>query len=132
VRITESAVSLNVADEGASADFLRRHFGFREVMRQDGFVSLARDDAGFNVIYLRTGLSTFRPPETAGHCGGLLLVFVVDDIDAEYERIVAEGAPVAVPIETEPWGERFFSVFDPNGVTIQLVQWLETPLSSPT
>ena len=45
---------------------------------------------------------------------------------------MAEGAPVAVPIETEPWGERFFSVFDPNGVTIQLVQWLETPLSSPT
>ncbi len=49
---------------------------------------------------------------------------VVDDIDREYERVVGEGAEIAVEIETEPWGERFFSVFDPNGVTIQLVQWM--------
>lgn len=125
MHITDSAVSLNVADERASADFLARHFGFREVMAQDGFVSLARDDAGFNIVFLRQGLSTFQPARAAGHADGLLIVFVVDDIDAEYERIVAEGAEVAVEIQTEPWGERFFSVFDPNGVTIQLVQWME-------
>jgi uncharacterized glyoxalase superfamily protein PhnB len=30
-------------------------------------------------------------------------------------------------IETEPWGERFFQVTDPNGVVIQLVEWVEVP-----
>ena len=125
MHITDSAVSLNVTDERASAYFLASHFGFREVMAQDGFVSLALDDAGFNIVFLRQGLSTFQPARAAGHADGLLIVFVVDDIDAEYERIVAEGAEVAVEIQTEPWGERFFSVFDPNGVTIQLVQWME-------
>ena len=56
VRITASAVSLNVADPEASSQFLQRHFGFAEAMSADGFASLARPDAGLNVVFLRTGL----------------------------------------------------------------------------
>ena len=56
--ITASAISLNVADPAASAAFAERHLGFREEMSADGFVSLSRDDAGFNLVYLRTGLET--------------------------------------------------------------------------
>ena len=125
MRITASAISLNVADERASADFLRDHFGFVEEMRYDGFVSLSRPDAGFNVVFLRTGLETFKPPTMAGHAAdGLLLVFVVDDIDGEYARLEDAGMDFTTPIETEPWGERYFQVTDPNGVVIQLVQWM--------
>ena len=97
-------------------------------MADDGFVSLTRPDAGFNVIYLSTGLATFKPQALAGRrADGLLLVFVVDDIDGEYARVQAEGVRITTPIETESWGERFFQVTDPNGVTIQLVQWMTTP-----
>ncbi len=125
MRITSSAVSLNVPDERASADFLRDHFGFAEEMSADGFVSLTRPDAGFNVIFLRTGLATFKPPALAGHrADGLLLVFVVDDIDAEYARLADANLAFTTPIETEPWGERYFQVTDPNGIVIQLVQWM--------
>jgi uncharacterized glyoxalase superfamily protein PhnB len=128
MRITSSAVSLNVADERASAEFLRDHFGFVEEMSADGFVSLTRPDAGFNVIYLRTGLATFKPASMAGHSAdGLLLVFVVDDVDAEFDRLAAAGVTFTTPIETEPWGERYFQVTDPNGVVIQLVQWMTDP-----
>jgi predicted enzyme related to lactoylglutathione lyase len=128
MKITASAISLNVADVEASARFLKEHFGFTEEMADDGFVSLSRADAGFNVVFLRTGLPTFKPERLRGrHADGLLVVFVVDDIDGEYERIQREGVPIATPIETEPWGERFFQVTDPNGVTIQLVQWVEVP-----
>jgi uncharacterized glyoxalase superfamily protein PhnB len=52
------------------------------------------------------------------------VVFVVDEIDAEYERIKSEGVSVTTPIETEAWGERYFQVKDPNGVVYQLVQWM--------
>ena len=128
MRITSSAVSLNVADERASAAFLRDHFGFVEEMSADGFVSLTRADAGFNVIYLRTGLATFKPASMAGHSAdGLLLVFVVGDVDAEADRLTEAGVEFTTPIETEPWGERYFQVTDPNGVVIQLVQWMTDP-----
>ncbi|THV24421.1 hypothetical protein E9998_21615 [Glycomyces paridis] len=127
MHITASAVSLNVADPTASADFLKRHYGFTEDMAADGFVSLSRPDTGFNVIFLRTGLATFKPESAKGHADGLLLAFTVDDIDAQYERIQSEGAQIATPIETEPWGERYFQTADPNGVVIQLVQWMTDP-----
>ena len=128
MRITASAISLNVADERASAEFLTRHFGFAPEMEADGFVSLARADAGFNVIFLKLGLPTFKPAALAGHAAdGLLLVFVVDDIDAEYRRLTDAGVAFTTPIETEAWGERYFQVTDPNGVVIQLVQWMEAP-----
>ena len=37
----------------------------------------------------------------------------------------AEDVPITTLIETEPWGERYFQVADPNGVTYQPVQWME-------
>ena len=125
--ITASAISLNVADPEASAAFAAEHLGFEREMAADGFVSLSRPDAGFNLIYLRTGLPTFKPAAAAGSAGGLLVVFVVDDVDAEHDRLVREGVEITTPLETEPWGERYFQVTDPCGVVVQLVQWVPAP-----
>ena len=128
MNITQTAISLNVPDIAASADFLRRHLGFVAEMEYPEVVSLRREDVGCNVIFLPTGLKTFKPAEAAGSAGaGLLLVFVVDDIDAEYERLRAEGVPVVTEIETEDWGERYFQMRDPNSVIYQLVQWVTEP-----
>ncbi len=128
MKISASAISLNVDDVAASAAFVKDHFGFSEDMAADGFVSLRREDAGFNLIYLRTGLATFKPERLRERrADGLLVVFVVDDVDGEYARLQREGVAITTPIETEPWGERYFQVTDPNGVTIQLVQWVTTP-----
>ena len=111
MKITRSAISLNVDDVEGSARF--------------AFVSLTREDAGFNLIFLRTGLGSFKPDRIAGSAGmGTLIVFVVDDIDADYERLLANGARIVTPIETEPWGERFFQMEDPSGIVYQLVQWV--------
>lgn len=123
--VTASAVSLNVNDVTLSSAFAQEHLGFVETMSADGFASLARPDVGFNLIYLRNGLESFRPPALKGHhADGLLLVFVVDDVDREYQRLQDEGVAITTPIETEPWGERYFQVTDPNGVVLQLVQWV--------
>lgn len=113
MKITASAISLNVDDVAASAAFAKQHFGFKEDMASDGFVSLFK---------------TFKPEHLRGRrADGLLVVFVVDDVDAEYARLKGEGVPITTPIETEPWGERFFQVTDPSGVVIQLVQWIVEP-----
>lgn len=131
MHITDSAVSLNVPDVEASATWAQRHLGFSEVMAAEGFRSLAHPDAGFNLIYLRTGLPTFKPASVAGRVDGLLVVFTVEDVDAEYTRLQASGVDVVTPIETEPWGERYFQVADPNGVVYQLVQRM-TPAAPST
>jgi uncharacterized glyoxalase superfamily protein PhnB len=127
MHITESALSLNVVDVEASARWAEQHLGFSLQMEADGFASLQHPEAGFNLIFLRTGLETFKPASAAGRADGLLVVFVVEDVDAEYTRLQDEGVEVVTPIETEPWGERYFQVADPNGVAYQLVQWVHEP-----
>lgn len=124
MKITSSAISLNVADPAASARFAA-HLGFTEEMSADGFISLGHPSAGMNVIFLRTGLPTFKPERIAGDAGqGTLLAFVVDGLDAEHERIAATGATVVTPPETEPWGERYCQFSDDNGIVWQLVEWV--------
>lgn len=126
MNITQTALSFNVPGVAASATFAMTHFGFEEAMSAEGFVSLQHAGAAPNLIFLATGLSTFRPEEIAGPAGqGTLIVFVVDDIDHEFARIAAAGARVVTAPETEPWGERYCQFADPNGLIWQLVQWME-------
>ena len=123
MQITASAVSLNVEDVGASSAFLVDHFGFAEQMSADGFASLRRDDAGMTVIFLRRGLATLPADQRDDHAAGLILAFVVDDLEGELARLQAEGVAITMPLTAEEWGERAFQVRDPNGVIVQLVDW---------
>jgi uncharacterized glyoxalase superfamily protein PhnB len=123
VKITSSAVSLNVENAAASSAFLTTHFGFREEMAADGFASLSRDDAGMNVVFLRRGLPSLPEDQRDEHANGLILAFVVDDLEGELARLQAEGVSITMPLTVEEWGERAFQVRDPNGVIIQLVDW---------
>jgi uncharacterized glyoxalase superfamily protein PhnB len=126
--ITSAAVSLNVPDVAASAAFATDHLGFEVAMSADGFVSLAHPAVDLHLIFLRTGLATFKPQEIAGSAGqGTLLVVEVDDLDADFERIRTSGARVLTPPETEPWGERYCQFADGNGLVWQLVQWVTAP-----
>ncbi|MGD8213521.1 VOC family protein [Aestuariimicrobium sp. Y1814] len=125
MNITQTAISLNVADVQASAAFAKTHFGYKEAMAADGFVSLQHPATTTNLIFLQTGLDTFKPADIAGAAGqGLLLVFVVEDLDEQFARLEAAGARVVTPPETEEWGERFCQFADPNGIVWQLVEWV--------
>jgi uncharacterized glyoxalase superfamily protein PhnB len=123
MRITASATALNVEDVPASASFLVEHFGFHTEMAADGFASLHRDDAGMNVIFLRTGLATLPADQRDEHAAGAILAFTVDDLEGELARLQDEGVAITMPLTSEEWGERAFQVRDPNGVVVQLVDW---------
>ncbi len=123
MKISSSAVSLNVEDVAASSAFLVKHFGFQEDMAADGFASLSRRDAGMNIVFLRRGLPTLPADQRDDHAAGLILAFVVDDLEGELARLQGEGVIITMPLTEEEWGERAFQVRDPNGVIVQLVDW---------
>ena len=123
MKITASAVSLNVDDVAASARFLTTHFGFTEEMSADGFVSLARQDTGMNVVFLRRGMDMLPEDQRHDHACGLILAFEVDNLEGELARLQGEGVTVTMPLRSEEWGERAFQVRDPNGVIIELLDW---------
>jgi hypothetical protein len=77
MRIIQSALSLNVNNIQASADFAVRHLGFVVEMSAEGVISLRSETAGFNLVFLQTGLESFRPATHAGTAGqGMLVVFI--------------------------------------------------------
>ncbi|WP_435742611.1 VOC family protein [Microbacterium sp. PMB16] len=125
MKFTSTAISLNVPDVAASAEWVQQHLDFAVAMEADGFSSLQHPDAGINLIFLRTGLPSFKPSSAAVDATGVLVVFTVDAIDDDYARLQQAGATIVTPIETEPWGERYFQMTDPNGIVYQLVQWVE-------
>jgi uncharacterized glyoxalase superfamily protein PhnB len=123
MRVSASAVCLNVDDPEASSEFLVEHFGFREELAADGFASLTRHDVGMNVVYLRRGLATLPGDQREDRAQGLILAFTVDDLEGELARLRAEKVAITMPLTEEEWGERAFQVRDPNGVIVQLVDW---------
>ena len=48
--------------------------------------------------------------------------FEVDDVDAEYERLIKKaGLPLHLDIRDEAFGQRHFITSDPNGVLIDII-----------
>jgi uncharacterized glyoxalase superfamily protein PhnB len=52
--------------------------------------------------------------------------FLIDHrLEFEEKRLRDEGVTITLPLPEEPWGERLFQITDPNGVVIELVEWVQ-------
>ncbi|WP_436760959.1 VOC family protein [Streptosporangium sp. V21-05] len=121
MNVVSSAISLIVADPVASSRFFTGHLGFRENLVGERFIGLGRDDAAVDLVLVERDLERWRPGQGLAE---VIVVFAVTGLAAEYERLRGEGATITVPLRREPWGELLTQLTDPNGVKIQLVEWI--------
>jgi uncharacterized glyoxalase superfamily protein PhnB len=63
------------------------------------------------------------PPFQAN--SGAFLTLQVADAQAEFAKLKALGLKMVYDLHDEPWGQRRFSVQDPNGLFIDVVQQIE-------
>lgn len=70
------------------------------------------------LVLCHTEIPPVVHPESCG------LEFEVDDVDAEYARLVSLGVSVSEPPVTYPWGFRAIGFRDPDGNHIDFVQQL--------
>lgn len=124
MNISSLSVSLTVNNVKKSSDFLTKHFGFKEKMAADGFASLIHEATGINIIYMQTGIEVLPEFMRNVPVAGTILAFVTTNLEAEEERLRLAGVPISMPLQTEEWGEKLFMVTDPNGVIIELVEWV--------
>jgi catechol 2,3-dioxygenase-like lactoylglutathione lyase family enzyme len=103
-------------------DFYTKYFGFQVVFDAGWYASLKRPgEPPFELGILSDDHETipdgFRQPVR-----GLILNFEVDDVDAEYIRLVEEHClePVS-PLRSEAFGQRHFILEDPAGVLIDII-----------
>ncbi|MFD5805823.1 VOC family protein [Streptomyces sp. NPDC127020] len=126
MNIIASAVLLTVGHPEASSRFFTTHLGFREVLVADDVIHLSRDDAATDLVVRRCDRCDTQPhPEQqpAAHAE-VMVSFAVTDLAAEHERLRREGARILMPLRQEPWGEWVLQLLDPNGVVIQIVEWV--------
>ncbi|MCH5280284.1 MAG: VOC family protein, partial [Lachnospiraceae bacterium] len=55
-----------------------------------------------------------------GHFEIALYVDTFDEVDKEYEKVVAKGATPVLEPTTEPWGQRTCYIADPEGNLIEI------------
>jgi catechol 2,3-dioxygenase-like lactoylglutathione lyase family enzyme len=102
-----------------SKDFYTKHFGFSVTFEADWYVSLKKDNYELAILdYTHPTM----PESYRKSVQGLILNFEVEDVDAEYERLVKKSKlPVQVDIRSEEFGQRHFVTVDPNGVLIDVI-----------
>ncbi|MGW4847261.1 VOC family protein [Nocardia brasiliensis] len=109
-------------DIAAARDFYTTWLGFEITFEADWYVSLRRaGDRTYELALLDythpTVPAAYRKPVQ-----GLLLNFEVDDVDAEWERLVVQGGHKAeLEIRSEDFGQRHFIIADPSGVLIDVI-----------
>ena len=103
-----------------SRDFYVRLLGFAVVFDAGWYVSLRRDPAHELALVDHTHPTV--PAAYRAPVRGLLLNLEVDDVDAEWERLVVrEGLTPELALRDEPFGQRHFIVADPNGVLVDVI-----------
>jgi len=111
-------------DELAAVDWLVRVFGFTE--RREARMVPDRDDWGtLSWLELDDGVvmigrsgselhGIYSPRATGGKVTCMVNVFV-QDVDAHYERAVAEGAEITLEVDDAFWGYRRYEALDLEG-----------------
>ena len=105
----------------ASRDFYIIRFGFEATFEADWYVSLRRPGSPYELALLDHDHPTL-PKAYRRPVQGLLLNIEVDDVDAEWDRLVIDGGlPAVLGLRDEDFGQRHFIVADPNGVLIDVI-----------
>lgn len=119
MKVMESITCFNVTDVARASAFLTGHFGFTEMFTAEGFASLA-GPGEVRVALHRRGLE-FMPDKFRDQpSSGVILAFQIADLDAEEQRLRAEGVNFLLPLTTQEWGERALLVEGPDGIVVEL------------
>ncbi|HMM22237.1 MAG TPA: VOC family protein [Selenomonadales bacterium] len=117
MKIKRMDATISTSKMQESKNFYMRYFDFRLVFESDWYIELISPEEP------TIGVSFTLPQRDAGEFfngKGIILSFGVEDVDAEYKRLKAEGIEIMQELQDKPWGERSFVVDDPTGVHVYI------------
>ena len=106
-------------------DFYVRHFGFEVAFESPIYMQLSlksQNGTGFSLAFMPTKHPFGVVGAEPFNGQGLMLTIQVADSAAVYAKIIAEHANIIHELKTEAWGQRRFTMRDPAGVAVDVVQ----------
>jgi uncharacterized glyoxalase superfamily protein PhnB len=108
---------LTIENAAAALDWYRKALGAAELARSlgpDGKIMHAEIRIGNSRLMVNDDVMGGKGPKAYGGSPASLWLYL-DDCDALFNRAVAAGAAVAMPLGDMFWGDRFGAVNDPFG-----------------
>ena len=104
-------------------EFYTKLFNFGIVFENEWFLILhtpgnPTNEIAFLLPDMPQQNEIFRKPYSGS---GAWVTIEVENVDALYNTFKQEGIDIVVDIRDEEWGERHFSVVDPNGLALDIV-----------
>lgn len=113
-------VILYVSDLERAAAFYRDVVGLPFKFSEHGYAEFATANLKF-ALFETSRARALIGKEPEGDSGSEILI-LVDDVDAEAERLRAEGAEILSGPEDRPWGHRTLHVAGPDGHIVEFAR----------
>jgi catechol 2,3-dioxygenase-like lactoylglutathione lyase family enzyme len=108
----------------ACRDFWTTHLSFAVVFENEWFVYLQANGASIGFMSPDHPSS---PPGPEPYAAGISMELEVADAAVAHSEFVASGAKPDYPLTDEAFGQRRFSVKDPSGLWVNIVQQMAMP-----
>ena len=105
--------------------FYRDNFDFQVAFENEWYlhlVSTSGVQVGFMLPDQPTQPKIFHEPHNSS---GVIFSVEVNDADVAYSEAKEKDLDIVLDLRSEDWGQRHFSIKDPNGVYLDIVQAIE-------
>lgn len=104
--------------------FYSQVLDFGVSFENDFYILLHTPDKSTELSFLKPNHPSQKPIFQKAFDGrGVYLTIEVEDIDNLYTQMKRKQIPIEIDIRDEVWGDRHFSIVDPNGIGIDLVRY---------
>ena len=109
----------------SAKSFYTENFDFQVVFENEWYLHLVTA-SGVQVGFMLPDQPKQPKIFHESHNGsGVIFSVEVDDADIAYTKAKERNLDIALDLRSEDWGQRHFSVKDPNGVYLDIVQAIE-------
>lgn len=123
MKILDCYPLITVTDMRASRDFYVKHFGMDVIFEADWVTMLGHAARGKIALGLMTPDHPTSPPGPEPFDGkGMIVTIQVRDAAATCAALKQAGVSIFYDLRDEPWGQRRFTLTDPSGVILDVVE----------
>jgi PhnB protein len=112
------SASLTCKNAASAIEFYKKVFDAKVLVNMPGpggLVMHAELQIGDSRIFLNDDMPSMASAPTPGASTGVYIFHYTEDVDSVYNRALAEGANVTMPLADQFWGDRYGKFVDPFG-----------------